>query len=76
MASIEKIIVRLRTAHGTVSFGDVRKVAEHFGFRLDRIAGSHHIFVAPGRNHISIAVHRKKVKIIYVKKLFEELGIE
>jgi predicted RNA binding protein YcfA (HicA-like mRNA interferase family) len=30
-----------------VSFHDAVKIAEAFGFRLDRINGSHHIFVHP-----------------------------
>ena len=75
MVSIEKVIDRLRSARGTVAWRDVRKVAEHFGYRLDRIAGSHHIFTAPGRNHVNIVVHKNKVKVIYIKKLLEELGI-
>ena len=28
-----------------VSFADIRKLAEGFGFRLSRISGSHHIFI-------------------------------
>ena len=30
-----------------VSFADFRKLAEAFGFRLQRISGSHHIFIHP-----------------------------
>jgi len=29
-------------------FEEARKLAQAFGFRLDRINGSHHIFVRPG----------------------------
>jgi len=28
-----------------VAFSDMKSLAEGFGFRLDRVAGSHHIFV-------------------------------
>ncbi|MGH2568357.1 MAG: type II toxin-antitoxin system HicA family toxin [Bacteroidota bacterium] len=76
MSSIEKLIGRLRNARGTVSFRDIKRVAEHFGYRLDRVPGSHHIFVAQGRNHVNIPVHQNKVKVVYVRKLFKELGIE
>jgi predicted RNA binding protein YcfA (HicA-like mRNA interferase family) len=30
-----------------VAFSDFRSLVEGFGFRLDRVAGSHHIFVHP-----------------------------
>jgi predicted RNA binding protein YcfA (HicA-like mRNA interferase family) len=31
-----------------VSFSDIVDLVEGFGFRLDRVRGSHHIFVHPG----------------------------
>ena len=37
-----------RIAHGAtanVAFGDMRRLAEGFGFQLRRVSGSHHIFV-------------------------------
>jgi predicted RNA binding protein YcfA (HicA-like mRNA interferase family) len=30
-----------------VAFTDLRNLIEGFGFRLDRVTGSHHIFVHP-----------------------------
>ena len=30
-----------------VAFGDMINMVEGFGFRLDRVSGSHHIFVHP-----------------------------
>lgn len=75
MVKIEKIIEKLRNAKGTVAFSDVKIAAEFFGYSLNRISGSHHIFVAPGRNHLVVPVHKNKVKVIYVKKLFEEVGL-
>lgn len=31
-----------------VSFADLRSLAEGFGFRLQRVSGSHHVFTHPG----------------------------
>ena len=39
-----------KLASGTlknVAFSDLRNLVEGFGFRLDRVTGSHHIFVHP-----------------------------
>ena len=30
-----------------IAFGDMINVVEGFGFRLDRVSGSHHIFIHP-----------------------------
>lgn len=40
-----KLLQRLLTNQKNVKFNDAVSCAEAFGFRLDRINGSHHIFV-------------------------------
>ncbi len=75
MVRLEKVIERLRNTKGTARFTDVKRAAEHFGYKLDRINGSHHVFVAEGRHSIVIPVHNNTVKMVYVKKLFEEVGL-
>jgi len=42
---------------------------EEAGNRLARIHGSHHYFVKPGEQPISIPVHRGKVKPYYVRQV-------
>jgi predicted RNA binding protein YcfA (HicA-like mRNA interferase family) len=42
-----------------VAFSDLRNLIEGFGFRLDRVTGSHHIFVHSG---ISELVNLQEVK--------------
>lgn len=51
-----------------VRFAVVRQTLEDKGYVIDRIAGSHHIFVKPGQPHLSIPVHGGKVKSVYVRK--------
>lgn len=51
-----------------VRFGDVRRLLEDAGWRLDRVTGSHHIFVKPGQRSFPVPVHRGMVKFIYVRK--------
>ena len=43
-----KLLKRLCEGHlKNVAFGDMINMVEGFGFRLERISGSHHIFVHP-----------------------------
>lgn len=47
-----KLLQRILNNPSGVRFSDARIVVEAFGFRLSRIAGSHHIFVHPAINEI------------------------
>ena len=42
-----KIYEALLAGSRNIRFGDFCKVAEAFGYRLDRVSGSHHIFENP-----------------------------
>ena len=50
-------------------FSVVKKMLKEKGYRLDRISGSHHLFVKKGSQPISIPVHNGKVKPFYVKQI-------
>jgi len=50
-------------------FSFVEKMLKEKGYGLDRISGSHHIFVKKGSQPISIPVHNGKVKPFYVKQI-------
>jgi predicted RNA binding protein YcfA (HicA-like mRNA interferase family) len=51
-----------------VRFAEVRKLLESKGYRLDRISGSHHIFVKAGVPHVNLPVHRNMVKHAYYRE--------
>ena len=52
-----------------VKFSKVKKMLEKKGYVLDRINGSHYVFVKPGHDPISIPVHHSEVKYGYVRKI-------
>ena len=51
-----------------VRFAVVRKLLESKGYRLDRVSGSHHIFVKAGVPHVNVPVHRNQVKHVYFRE--------
>jgi predicted RNA binding protein YcfA (HicA-like mRNA interferase family) len=51
-----------------VRFAVVRKLLESKGYRLDRVSGSHHVFVKPGVPHVNIPVHRNQVNDVYYRQ--------
>ncbi len=42
-----KILQKAKRSPENLNFGDMCKLVEAFGFTLDRIRGSHHLFVHP-----------------------------
>ena len=48
----EKLLSKIISGMRNTSFNDMVKLAEAYGFRLDRVHGSHHIFVHPEVNEI------------------------
>ncbi|MCW1428804.1 type II toxin-antitoxin system HicA family toxin [Novosphingobium sp. JCM 18896] len=47
MTQIEKLYAQLVANRAAMRFTDFRRILEAFGFTLDRIKGSHHIFKHP-----------------------------
>jgi predicted RNA binding protein YcfA (HicA-like mRNA interferase family) len=47
MANAQKVYLKVIEGQGTISFRDLERLLTRLGFRLDRIAGSHHIYLHP-----------------------------
>ena len=43
----QKLLQKMISGKANIRFAEVCKIVEAFGFRLDRVNGSHHIFVHP-----------------------------
>ena len=64
------IIEKLKNSSNNVKFSDIRKLLELEEFFLDRITGSHHIFIKD-ETILVIPVHNNRVKSVYVKRVLE-----
>jgi predicted RNA binding protein YcfA (HicA-like mRNA interferase family) len=59
-----KFVERMKKAHSPVSLNDFKLVADYFGFSLDHITGSHHVFRNwTGKKYV-VPVHDKKIKAV------------
>lgn len=47
MTKVSKLYERMRRSGGAIRFRDFQRLAEAFGFILDRVSGSHHIYKHP-----------------------------
>ncbi len=75
MAKRDERPQRLRQNPRNVSLDELRQVLEDYGFWLDRIVGSHHIFRAEvgGQVWKVVIPFNKPIKIIYVKQALQAI---
>jgi predicted RNA binding protein YcfA (HicA-like mRNA interferase family) len=73
MTKREKLLKRVRNNPKDVSLQDLGSLLEAFGFELNRIKGSHRIFVGMvAGEEITLAIpSRHPVKVVYVKRVIE-----
>lgn len=60
----------------SVTFDEIKKYLEHYNYHLDRITGSHHIFKNNRGESITLPVHNKRVKYVYIRKIKKEIKKE
>jgi predicted RNA binding protein YcfA (HicA-like mRNA interferase family) len=63
----------LRQRKANVRFRQLRSLVEAAGWELDRVRGSEHIFVKPGRMPLSIPNHPRALKSWLVDRVLDEL---
>ena len=66
MGDIEKLIHKIHTQINGVSFSELKKILEHYGFTIVRQKGSHCIF--RNQNGVGFTIPKTSpVKAIYVR---------
>ena len=67
-----KLLLKLLSGSRNVRFSEAVAIAEDFGFRLDRVNGSHHIFVHPKIPELlNLQELKGKAKPYQVKQLLQ-----
>lgn len=75
MARHEKLLEKLLAFPPTMRFAEVQRILEA-GHTLDRIKGSHYMFVKEGAPRVDVPVHSECVKVEYLKDVAAKLGLE
>ena len=57
-----------------ISYEEICKYLKYYGFYLDRVNGSHHIFENIDGRQITIPVHSGLIKSPYIKKVISITG--
>ena len=73
MASVEKLIQKMKNQPNGIRFEEAQKVLNARGYRFDRQRGSHCHFVSENGDVISIP-KRDTIKKVYVAAILERIG--
>jgi predicted RNA binding protein YcfA (HicA-like mRNA interferase family) len=72
MTKREKLRQKLRNNPQSATMEEVETLLHRFGFVLDRVSGSHHVFVYRQGilyRSITVPLHGRKVKAVYVQQI-------
>jgi predicted RNA binding protein YcfA (HicA-like mRNA interferase family) len=68
------IYAKLLSGSRNVRFADLCKVAVAFGYRLDRVSGSHHIFEHPlASRPLNLQSHRGQAKPYQIRQFLRDV---
>ena len=80
MASTKKVLNAVLARAGTVGFRDFERLLTGLGFRLDRVTGSHHIYLHPKvtrpMNIQPIGKDAKPYQVRQLRDMIVEHGLE
>lgn len=79
MASPKKTLESVKRGRGGIAFRDLQRLLEKLGFRLNRVSGSHHIYVHPKvprpMNVQSVGKDAKPYQVRQLRDIIEEFGL-
>lgn len=78
--SAKKTLKRILSGSKDIRFDEMKSLVEAFGFGLDRVSGSHHIFVHPDvEKLVNLQEVKGKAKLYQIRqflKLVEEYNLK
>jgi predicted RNA binding protein YcfA (HicA-like mRNA interferase family) len=79
VASPKKTLESVKRGGGGIAFRDLQRLLEKLGFRLNRVSGSHHIYVHPKvprpMNVQSVGKDAKPYQVRQLRDIIEEFGL-
>jgi len=71
MSQRDNLLKKIRSHPKSVSFHDLDSLLRMYGYELDRVSGSHHIYARQGHPSINVSRHGAQVHSAAVKEVLE-----
>ena len=75
MASIDKIVDKLKRQPNGIKIEEADKVLTYYGYRLERQKGSHRQYINTDGDVVTIPVRRPTLKPFYVAEILRRIGL-
>ena len=79
MASPKRTLESVKRGAANIAFRDLQRLLDKLGFRLNRVSGSHHIYVHPNvprpMNIQSAGKDAKPYQVRQLRDIIEEFGL-
>ena len=73
MASVAKIVDKMKRQPNSISPDEAGKVLEHYGYRFDRQNGSHKTYINGDGDIQTVPKKRPTIKAVYVKQILGKI---
>ena len=75
MASIDKVVEKMKRQPNGVRIEEADRVLQHYGYRLDRQKGSHRQYINEKGDVLTIPERTPAIKSFYVSEILSRLGL-
>ena len=75
MASVDKIVDKMKRQPSSISPDEAGKVLDYYGYKFDRQNGSHRTYVNDDGDIQTIPNKRPSIKPVYVKQILDKIEL-
>jgi len=75
MASIAKLVVKMKRQPNGIKIDEADRVLQHYGYKLDRQKGSHRQYLNSTGDVITVVDRKPTIKSFYVGEIMSRLGL-
>lgn len=76
MVGVEKLVDKMKRQPNNIKFSEAEKVLTAYGYELDRVKGSHHIFKSSATGEIWPLPRQQPLKPYLIRELLKRIGEE
>ena len=73
MASVEKIVDKMKRQPNGIRLNEADKVLKHYGYSLDRQKGSHRQYLTEDGERLTIVERKPTIKSFYVNEILNRI---
>jgi predicted RNA binding protein YcfA (HicA-like mRNA interferase family) len=74
MASVAKLVDKMKRQPNGIRIEEAHKVLRHYGYNMERQESSHRQYINEIGDVLTIVERKSTIKAVYVKKILQRIG--